>query len=275
MAAKKPIENYLNGERELPFEELFLAPEKKPYKNLFWGAVGGTVLTLASLIGIPDSDMPKQNVKQPGIVYTLKSAPKDLQALLEMAQAEAQVNGVSVYVEDFGCNSMINADFPDLGKSLANNLRMKLREMKINVKRTYNPNTDILISGQADVVGNAAKGTYIILKMGYEMNGTDTEGMSIDTELPIDYYPYVKDIANKVYGDVKILNARGFPDKQKRSEMHDENMVKIDGQWKKVEKWPMGSRVKKAIEENNQEFINNITKAGFIVRDKELYKILE
>ena len=35
MATKNPIGNYLEGERELPYEELFLAPERKPFYKRF------------------------------------------------------------------------------------------------------------------------------------------------------------------------------------------------------------------------------------------------
>jgi len=93
MATKNPIGNYGGRMDELPFEELFLAPEKKPfYKRATQYAVP-VIAGLTMLTGVPDwnapKHFPKQAAKQPGIADILKMAE---------AMAEEKQDGIVIYI---------------------------------------------------------------------------------------------------------------------------------------------------------------------------------
>jgi hypothetical protein len=173
MAAKKPIENYLNGERELPFEELFLVSEKKPfYKTASDRAAKYIVLPLATITtftGVPNWDAPKhtpkQSVKQDGIVYVQKESPKGIADFLKQAEAWAE-DGIVVYIEDFKVRVPSASEFDtyaNQGEAATSLLRNALRKRGVKVvTRTDKIKKDTIV----------IKGEYV-----YQMNDTETQSL--------------------------------------------------------------------------------------------------
>ncbi len=142
MATKNPIGNY-GGRMEELDKPTFEGPKAKhPYKNLFWGAVGGTALTVASLIGIPDSDMPKQKLEKDAIVYAQKESKKWFADILKMA--EAQENGKGVYINP---RCMIMGDFDpyqNLEESIPLQLQAVLSEKGVKIVEYTNGSDGIV-----------------------------------------------------------------------------------------------------------------------------------
>jgi hypothetical protein len=140
ITGKLPIEKNYGGRTEDLTEKSF-------YKRVIEYSVpllaGLTIFT-----GIPDWGAPKhtskQIVKQDGVVYNLKSAPKNLHGLLKMAVAEAQENGTSVYIGEIRLGSKLpDVEWPELHSMFYHELGPKLVKRKFEVSDKYDDSIEV------------------------------------------------------------------------------------------------------------------------------------
>lgn len=201
---------------ELPYEELFLAKEKKPYK--IGKYIAPVMIGVTTFAGIPDWDapknIPKHTEKQPGIVYAQKKSPKGIADLLKQMEAWAQ-DGVSVYVEDFKETKRISnwsyqqPAIDGLGNAILGDLTINLRAMGVKVTDNYN-NADIVITGRCEEGLGGDGRTYITLKLGYTFRGEPVRGLIVDEYFDnLQYFEKMKKVTNDVYRHIDYIQTGG------------------------------------------------------------------
>jgi hypothetical protein len=268
MATRNPMENYLKGERELPFEELFLAPEKKPFYKKAARYIAPVLTGITIFSGIPQWDapkhVPKQNIKQDGIVYTLKSAPKSLQKLLKVAKAWAE-DGVSVYVEDFTEGSQ--RDPPamyNMGSSFSKELKINLSNKGVNV--VEGSDDGITIFGHCTEISDPIKGHLIRVNFGYKVNGKSIDGFGgSDYFNSSQYNDKIWEITNFIYNELMRLSSRGGYKRQTKTE---------GNKWQEIE---LGPNAKKML--GDPQFRHLVIKSfesdGYKVEGNRVFKPIQ